>query len=125
MFSFACMCRIADVDDLVVHAVTPKTIILKQGWPGVSAPGTRCRAASIRSTEIPRLLPPHLTSPTPGLNVYRTGKSAELLTLEALAREKIKCTTVYCLSQIEQREAALPFDFPRTLNASITYLPSG
>lgn len=89
--------RIADADNLVVSAVTPTSVTLKSAWPGVSSPG---------------------------LKLYRSGKSAELLTLEALAREKLKCTTVYCLSQIELREAALPFDYPRTLSSASIPLPT-
>eukprot|EP00941_MAST-03F_sp_MAST-3F-sp1_P000201 g201.t1 len=51
------------------------------------------------------------------LRVYRVGKSANQLTLEELAREKLKCTSIYCLAKIEQLERGLPFAYPRILKA--------
>ena len=54
----------------------------------------------------------------------RTFRSTTNEPLEALAREKLKCTTVYCLSQIELREAALPFDYPRTLSSASIQIPT-
>lgn len=49
------------------------------------------------------------------VNGYKVGKSAQQLTLEALAREKLKCTSILCLAKIEQQERGLPFQTPRTL----------
>lgn len=50
---------------------------------------------------------------------FKVGKSAQQLTLEALAREKLKCTSILCLAKIEQQERGLPFQFPRTLQGGL------
>jgi hypothetical protein len=92
--------RIGQVDVTVDNVLPPKygadgttverpgQLITNRPWPGVSASGVR---------------------------VARLGKSAEQQQLEALAAEKLKCTTIYCLAKIEERERALPFSFPRLL----------
>jgi hypothetical protein len=50
-----------------------------------------------------------------GLRAYRVGKSASELTLEQLSREKLKCTSIYCIAKIEELERGLPFAYPRIL----------
>ncbi len=57
---------------------------------------------------------PYITSAklVPG---YKVGKSADRITLEALALEKLKCKTIFCLAKLEQQERGIPFPLPRNL----------
>lgn len=50
---------------------------------------------------------------------FKKGKSAEQSTLEQLAMQKLSCTTIYCLTKIEEAERALTFSFPRALRAGL------
>jgi len=54
-----------------------------------------------------------------GLHAFKKGKSAEQSTLEQLALQKLACTTIYCLTKIEEAERALAFSFPRELKAGL------
>jgi len=53
------------------------------------------------------------------LIAYKKGKSAEQSTLEQLAIQKLSCTSIYCLTKIEEAERALTFSYPRTLQGGL------
>ena len=54
-----------------------------------------------------------------GIHAFKKGKSAEQSTLEQLALQKLACTSIYCLTKIEEAERALTFSFPRELKAGL------